>query len=288
MAGDVSGDLDYVATNSLYLNSGTITGAVGNASLVLPSPGAAGSLGFNKAIVIDNQAPPNLVSFTLQDPGVSPTNADNLVFRVSFSEAVLGVDTNDFFVTGTSAAPTSVTPVSGSTFDVTISGGDLPVLNGVVGLDLSVTQNITDAVSNPLPTLEPSIDQVYALDNIAPTVTINQGSGQADPASGTPVNFTVVFSEPINVSTFTTSDITQGGTVAASLITWTITDSGDHTNFTLSAIAVAGNGTLIPSIAASKVTDLAGNLNSASTSTDNTVVYNDNVAPTVTVNQAAG
>jgi hypothetical protein len=58
--GDSSGDLDYVATNSLALNGGTITGATGDAILTLPSPGSAGSLGANKDIVIDNGLPPTV------------------------------------------------------------------------------------------------------------------------------------------------------------------------------------------------------------------------------------
>jgi len=57
-AGDSSADLDYVATTSLTLNSGTITiyNGTGDADLTLPSPGASGSLGNNKAIVIDADA----------------------------------------------------------------------------------------------------------------------------------------------------------------------------------------------------------------------------------------
>jgi len=52
-AGDTSSDLDYVATNSLTLNGGTIVDINSlSATLTLPSPGAAGSLGANKAIVI--------------------------------------------------------------------------------------------------------------------------------------------------------------------------------------------------------------------------------------------
>jgi hypothetical protein len=107
-----------------------------------------------------------------------------------------------------------------------------------------------------------------------PRVTVNQASGQADPATTLPVRFTVVFTEPINVSTFTPSDITQSiQSGAASGITWTITDSGDHKTFTLSAITVAVSGNLIPSISGNRVTDVAGNGNLASTSTDNTVKY---------------
>src|SRR4029079_11214778 len=64
-AGDMSSDLDYKATSSLALNSGSIKDAAGNdATLTLASPGAAGSLGANKAIVIDTTAPagPNVNS----------------------------------------------------------------------------------------------------------------------------------------------------------------------------------------------------------------------------------
>jgi len=51
--GDYATDLDYVATDSLGLNGGSIKDAAGNdATLTLPSPGATHSLGANKAIVI--------------------------------------------------------------------------------------------------------------------------------------------------------------------------------------------------------------------------------------------
>ena len=49
-SGETSSDLDYVATNSLALNGGTIKDAAGNAAtLTLASPGASNSLGNNKA-----------------------------------------------------------------------------------------------------------------------------------------------------------------------------------------------------------------------------------------------
>ena len=53
-SGETSSDLDYVATNSLALNSGTIKDAAGNAAtLTLASPGASNSLGNNKALIVD-------------------------------------------------------------------------------------------------------------------------------------------------------------------------------------------------------------------------------------------
>ena len=43
-------------------------------------------------------------------------------------------------------------------------------------------------------------------DTTPPTVTINQAAGQADPTNASPINFTVVFSEP--VTDFATGDVT--------------------------------------------------------------------------------
>ena len=57
-SGDTSTDLDYVATNSLALNGGTIADSAGNsATLTLASPGSSGSLGSSKNIVIDATTP---------------------------------------------------------------------------------------------------------------------------------------------------------------------------------------------------------------------------------------
>ena len=58
MAGNTSADLDYAGTTSLALNGGAIADAATNAAtLTLPAPGAAGSLGANKALVIDTTLP---------------------------------------------------------------------------------------------------------------------------------------------------------------------------------------------------------------------------------------
>jgi Dockerin type I domain len=57
-AGQSSPDLDYTSANALTLNGGTITGPSSIAAvLTLPNPGAAGSLGANKNIVINTVAP---------------------------------------------------------------------------------------------------------------------------------------------------------------------------------------------------------------------------------------
>jgi hypothetical protein len=80
---DASSDLDYVATDSLALNGGTIQDAAGNSAvLTLPTPGAAGSLGANAAIILDNVAP-TLSSSTPEEAAtnVLVTNSVSLTFN---------------------------------------------------------------------------------------------------------------------------------------------------------------------------------------------------------------
>ena len=79
-AGDNSADLNYIETSPLTLNSGTIKDAANNnATLTLPSSGAAGSLSANKAIVVDTTAPTPTVS------AISIISTGNVTVRSSES-----------------------------------------------------------------------------------------------------------------------------------------------------------------------------------------------------------
>ncbi len=295
-SGDASPDLNYLGTDALSLNGGTITGAVGDANLELPEPAADGLLpGTGNEIVLDNLSAPYVVSFARQTPPARDTNANPLIFRATFSEPVDNAQISSNYVVHsnspnptTTATVSGVTRISGNVYDVTVSNGNLDSFNGLVSLDLSLSSNITDTVSTPITPGEPPVDEDYLVDTISPTVTVNQASSQPDPAAGPPVDFTVVFSEPIDPAMFTTTDIHQTGTISGSQISWSILDSGDHQTFTLAAATIAGNGTLQPSIPPGSVQDLAGNENDASSSTDSTVEYTDTIPPSVTVNQAAG
>ena len=112
-------------------------------------------------------------------------------------------------------------------------------------------------------------------------VTVDQGIAQIDPTDTLPIWFEVKFTEPIDPTTFTTTDITQNG--SASVDSWNIINSGDSKSFYLevSAISVAGN--VQPSISTNLISTSDGALNNASTSVDNDVIYQ----PTfdVTINQ---
>lgn len=287
-AGDTSNHLDYVSARALSLNGGSITGAIGKAVLILPKPGELHSLGANSAIIIDNGKPPSTLSFERRNPLSEHTKADTLVFRVTFSEGVTGVDTSDFALSSTTtAAITNVSAVSSSEYNVTVSGGNLAIFNGTVRLKFSNSLEIKDYAGKPLPATDPPVNEIYIVDNAPPTVKINQASGQADPANTQPVNFRVEFSEEIDAASFTGSDVTQQGT--APFVTWSITPSSDPRIFRLSAMA-RGNGTIEPLIAAGTVKDLAGNTNSEeSTGNDRKVTLQDNQPPRInSINQAAG
>src|SRR5688572_14642504 len=107
-----------------------------------------------------------------------------------------------------------------------------------------------------------------------PTVTIDQAAVQSDPTSGTPINFTAVFSE--SVSEFAGADVTIGGTAAGIK---TVAVSGGPRTYNLAVSGVSTGGTVIATIPAGVARDAAGNTNTASTSADNQVTFVADVTP---------
>src|SRR5438270_4217513 len=61
--------------------------------------------------------------------------------------------------------------------------------------------------------------------------------------------------------------------------------TGGPTTYNVAVSGMTWDGTVIANVGSAKATDLAGNDNTASTSTDNTVTY-DTTVPTVTIDQA--
>jgi hypothetical protein len=218
---------------------------------------SAGNIAYslsNAIMGIDTSAPTTL-SFVRQTPSGNLTNADTLIFRTTFSEAVTGVDMADFGVNGTTTATvTGVSSVSSSVYDVTISGGNLASFNGLVGLNFN-SPSITDLASNALANAEPATDQTYTLDNGAPTVVSSVRVNPSPTYAGI-MQFTVTFSEPVSgVSTGDFSLTTTGGITGASVTSVT----GGPTIYTVS-VSTGSGGTLrlnVPNTAS--VSDLAGN-----------------------------
>ena len=185
-AGDASPDLDYTGTSALALNGGTIKDTAGNnAVLTLATPGAAGSLGANKALVIDTNGP--------TVTGVNATNADgafttgaNIDVTVGFSEPV-SVTGTPTLTLETGATDRAASYLSGSgtstlTFRYTVQAGDASSdldYTGTTALALN-SGTIKDAAGNnaSLTLASPSAagslgaNKALVIDTAAPTSTI--------------------------------------------------------------------------------------------------------------------
>lgn len=210
------------------------------------------------------------LSVTMTSPTPAFTNVSPIPVTVTFSDDVTGFEATD--IVATNGAVTDFAGAGASySFNLAPSG------QGVVKADIAagVAQN-TYSVGNL------AADQfLRTYDSIRPTVTVRQSIGQSDPVNHLPIYFDVTFSEPL--TGFTESDITMGGTATG--VTCTV--SGAGTSYLVTVTGASGDGTLEASVAEGAISDAAGNLNVASTSTDNSVTL-DRQAPTVTVNQAAG
>ena len=115
-----------------------------------------------------------------------------------------------------------------------------------------------------------------------PTVTINQWAAQPDPTNSAPINFMVVFDQP--VIGFTTGDVVITGTTGTLIGTVTGINS---TTYNVAVTGMTSCGTITATIPAGVCTNTPTQPNLASTSTDNTVTYLPSLPnPNVTINQA--
>ena len=222
---------------------------------------------------------PTVLSVERHDPAGSPTNADSLTWRVTFSEDVANVDQSDFTAAGTTATLAVAEATASTVFDVTASGGDLAGLNGTVTLGLGGGQDVADEAGNALADTAPTgADQRgWVVDNAAPTVEIT-----APAAANAPFTATFTFSEP--VTGFTLADITVGNGTASDLT------GGDGATTYTATITPAAEGAVTLDVAADVAEDAAGNGNMAADAAGNgnmaaeqVSVIHDMTRPTVTV-----
>jgi Big-like domain-containing protein len=230
----------------------------------------------------------NRPNVTINQKGgqADPTNTSPVVFTAVFDEPINDATFTDAHVNvgGTATIGTvtviEVSPNDDTTFEVSI----------VVTADGTVVPTIpaggVEDVAGNTNNVSTSTDNSVTIDVTKPDVTINQSGGQADPTSGSPVFFTVVFDESINDATFTSVDVSVGGTATAGTVTVTEIAPNDDTTFSVSIVVIA-DGTVIPTISAGVVEDYLGNTNTVSTSANNSVTL-DTIKPDVTIDQAGG
>ena len=280
-AGDTSSDLDYVATNSLALNGGTIKDTAGNnATLTLASPGASGSLGNSKAIVIDTTAP-TFSSAVLNSAGTQIT--------LTYSETLstTPIPTSRFTVSDSGTAVTvSSVPISGSTLTLSLAsvinsgrvvtlsytdptvGDDLGAIQDFVGNDAislssrSVTNNST-VKSTPTFSSWSNVTKTFGDANYtvtAPTVTgslagsfsyssSNTGvisiSGTTFTVAGggsTTITATFTPTDTVNYNSATTTNTVTVNKAAQSAITITTTTATYGSNLTLASTGGSTGG----------------------------------------------
>lgn len=133
---------DYTGT-TLPAGTHTFTATASNG-------GASSPASAPFAVTIDTTRP-TITSIRRQNPTNAATTANTLVYRVTFSESVSGVDAGDFSLTlasGVSGTIGSLTAVSSMVYDVTVTGaaGD-----GTARLDLkSSGTGIADVAGNTI------------------------------------------------------------------------------------------------------------------------------------------
>ncbi len=225
-------------------------------------------------------APPLTVTIDQAAGQADPTSTSPINFTVVFSEAVTGFTGTDISFTGSTVSGTLAAAVTGSgaTYNVAVSG---MTSSGLVVA--SVPAGVASTAGGGLNLASTSTDNSVTYNAPPLAVTINQAAGQADPTSSSPINFTVVFSE--SATGFTGTDISFTGSTAGGTLVAAVTGSGATYNVAVSGMT--SSGLVVASVPAGVASTVGGELNLASTSTDNSVQYNYG-PPTVTINQAAG
>ena len=199
---------------------------------------------------------PSIVSIARQVPTNAATNLASVTYRVVFTEPVAGVSLTNFGLTTLGVAGASITSVAqagANAWDVVVNTGSG---NGTVRLDLTNPIGVADLAGNPLSVTRQG--DVYTIDKIAPSATITRTVTQADPATGEPVQFTVVFSEP--VFGLTGAGFQLGGTANPTSVTVT----GTGNSYVISVTGMTDSGTVVASVLAGAATDAAGSPNLAS------------------------
>ncbi len=181
---------------------------------------------------------PDVSTIVRKTPSVADTNSDTLVWTVSFSKSVSNITTDDFEVSGTTATVTSVSAASGSSVDITVSGGDLAGYSGGVALSLAAGNNLQDSSGNSLSSTAPTgAAESYTLDNGAPSFISVSDSSDSNYKAGEAVTITVDLGE-------TGLNVTANLSVLDSDFSTTqaLTDNSDNTySFQTLALDAGGN-----------------------------------------------
>ncbi|MEE2565050.1 Ig-like domain-containing protein [Hyphobacterium marinum] len=279
----------------------TVDVAAGAANDAVGNP----SLAASQFSILADLTAPGVASIARLTPTVSPTDADALTWRVTFSEPVSNVSGNDFAVTGTTASVTGVTAVSTAIYDIQVSGGDLATINAIVTLGFAGGQDIEDAAGNALADTAPTgtDERSWSIinDQVAPRVAsiTRIAPTELNPTGSDTLHWRVTFDE--EVTQVDAGDfIVTGTTAIVSEITPQASDPQGQTGVSAPAatsgtrhydVLVSGgdladlNGTVTLDFSSGQnITDLAGNAlaDTTPTSANNNTFVVDNAGSTIT------
>jgi hypothetical protein len=203
-SGENTNNLDYSTTGSLSFSGGTIKDVAGNdADLALFSPGATGSLGDNKQLVIDTTSP-TVVSFTIDDSALK--KSETATVTLEFSEAVSDFD-SDVDITTTNGTLSKMT----SSDNITWTGTFTPTDDSESSTNsLTLSNNYTDIVGNGGIT---ATTANFSVDTLTASVT----SFVLDDTSlikGETANVILVFSEAVSGFDSNTDITVQNGVLS--------------------------------------------------------------------------
>lgn len=257
---DSGNDKVYTATFTPDADAQSLSGSLSIAAGTFKNASDEDNLASNTLTISGDTLRPTITSIERQTPALETTNADTLVYRVTFSEAVTGVDTADFAVSGTTASVSSVVSAGGNAYELTLSGGDLSDLNATVTLSLASGQNITDSAGNTLSNTTPGTNQVtYIVDNTAPSLN-TAGSTPSDNATTASIGsaLTLRFSEALAGTSDLTGVYLRNSDTDA-LVPATVTLNGNGELVITPSAALAYSTAYYVSWDAGALKDAAGN-----------------------------
>ncbi len=270
----------------------TVTGFSGTGTVRASIPAGAATSISASADNMASTSSDNQVAFDLVSPTVTinqasgqadPTTTGPILFTVVFSENVTGFGNSDIDLSSSSLSGLSaVVSGSGPTYTVSVTGmvGDGTVVAKVLA------GAAVDALGNTSVSSTSGDNTVTFGTPSSPLVTINRGASQPDLTNATAIVFDVVFSE--GVSGFAGGDVGLSGSSGSGIGLFASVTPISSSLYTVTVTGMTGTGMVRATIPGGMAASISSSLpNQASTSSDNQVDF-DLVAPTVTINKAAG
>jgi len=255
LAVDAADDCTFWYTNEYLLTTSNAPWRTRIAAVQLPGCGGGGG----------DTTPPSVSSFAPTTS--SPTNASTISYGLTFSESVTGLAAGDFSRTGTATGCTVGAPSgSGASYTVAVTGCS----EGTVILKLNAG-TVADLATNAGP-VAASTAATVTIDRTAPTASL---TAPTSPTNAATLTYTATFNE--SVTGVAAGDFSVTGTATGCVIG---APSGSGASRTI-ALTGCSNGTVVLTLTAGTVSDLAGNGGPAVDVTASSVLINRS-GPSVT------